>query len=237
MDAALDLLFPRPCAQCGGEVAEGREVLCWECRADFRPVVFPFCSVCGNPIEGRMTGDYVCYLCKDDDRHFDCARSAARFEGVLQHMIHQFKYREALWVESELVDLLQQCFDAHYESLSVDGVVAVPLFHARRRERGYNQAEVLARGLARRLRKPFWGRALKRIRATETQTHLTAPQRADNVRGAFEVGARRRLAGRSVLLVDDVMTTGATLSECARSLKAGGARSVFVLTLARGTRM
>lgn len=237
LQAALDLLYPRRCSHCEGDVPSGSDALCWECRADIRPIVFPFCSVCGNPVEGRISHDYVCYLCREPPRHFDRARSAARFEGVLQHLIHHFKYDQALWLESELVDVIEGCFEAQYADLPLDAVTCVPLFPMRERQRGYNQAELLGRGLAARIQKPFNASALRRIRATETQTHLTAPQRADNVRGAFEPGSRRRIEGMRLLLVDDVMTTGATLDECSRALKLNGAASVHVITVGRGTRM
>jgi ComF family protein len=234
IEAALDMVFPRACAACGGPLEGGRDRLCWDCRADIRPISHPFCSVCGNPVEGRIHHDYICYLCAEASRHFTRARSAARFEGVLQKVIHDFKYNEALWLESELVDVLETCHAVHYADVPLGGVTSVPLFHARQRERGYNQAEILARGLAARLHKPFYRGILCRIRRTETQTHLTARQRAANVSGAFRAGRSRRIAGRSILLVDDVMTTGATLSECAKVLRESGAGDVYVLTVARG---
>jgi ComF family protein len=185
-------------------------------------------------VEGRISHEYVCYLCVETPRSFDRARSAARFEGVLQRMIIDFKYNDALWVQDELVDVLASCHGVHYAETPVDAIACVPLFHARERARGFNQADVLAGGLARRLRKPFLRGALSRLRATETQTHLTARERADNVKGAFRVRRAKGLQGKRILLVDDVMTTGATLNECARALKQGGAAEVYVLTLARG---
>jgi ComF family protein len=110
----------------------------------------------------------------------------------------------------------------------------VPLHPVKRRTRGYNQSEVLAAGLATRLGLPRLGRALRRIRFTSTQTSLTARQRADNVRGAFLASLPARFQQRHLLLVDDVMTTGATVSECSRCLLAAGAASVWVVTVARG---
>ena len=231
---ALDLLYPRLCAACGDAVDGSADQLCWECRADIRPIAHPFCSVCGNPVEGSISHEYVCYLCVETPRFFDRARSAARFEGALQRMIIDFKYNDALWVQDELVDVLVSCHEVHFEKTNTDAVACVPLFHARERSRGFNQSEILADGLASRLRKPFLRGALSRVRATETQTHLTARERADNVKGAFRARRRKGLQGKSILLVDDVMTTGATLNECARALKEGGAAEVHVLTLARG---
>ncbi len=230
----LDLLYPRSCAGCGTSLAGKTGQLCWDCQADVRPIAPPFCYWCGNPVEGRVDHRYVCYHCTAAAPHFTRARCAARFEGVLPDLIHAFKYQDALWLAPDLVDLLQACWNTHFADWPCDGVTAVPLHPARRRARGYNQARVLAVGLARRLGRPHWDGLLHRLRATETQTHLTARERLRNVAGAFEIGSPRRLRERRILLVDDVMTTGATVSEAARALRAGGAAEVYVLTLARG---
>ena len=234
LHTALDLLYPRTCAGCGVPLAGGRGQLCWDCRADVRPIAPPYCNWCGNPVEGRIDHQYICYHCTDAEPHFTKARCAARFDGVLPRLIHSFKYDDALWLGGDLSELLHACWTTHFAERACDAIVAVPLHPARRRSRGYNQAQVLAGGLARRLGIPLWRGVLHRVRATETQTHLTARQRLHNVTGAFESARRRQLAGRRLLLIDDVMTTGATVSECARALKKGGAAEVLVLTLARG---
>lgn len=233
-DSAIDLLYPRSCSGCGVALGGGRAQLCWDCRADIRPIVPPFCSWCGNPVEGRIDHRYICYHCTDAEPHFTAARCAARFEGVLPRLVHAFKYDEALWLAGDLAELLEACWNTHFQDRRCDGVVPVPLHPARRRARGYNQAALLAEALARRIGRPVLPGALHRMRATETQTHLTARERLHNVSGAFESGPRRRLEGRRILLVDDVMTTGATVSECAKALKKGGAAEVLVVTLARG---
>lgn len=181
-----------------------------------------------------MDHAYTCFHCEQMQPAFDRARSAVRFEGVAADLIHQFKYHAALWLRAEFTDWLQACVHVHLADLAVDAVCPVPLYPARQRERGYNQAAILASALARRLNRPFWAGALRRVRPTDTQTHLTARQRISNVAHAFESSRRARLSGKSLLLVDDVMTTGATVSACAQALKRSGCRSVYVVTLARG---
>ena len=232
--ATLDLLFPRCCGGCGGAAEPGGGHLCWDCRAELRPIGAPFCSLCGNPVEGRIDHVYTCFHCEESRPRFDRARSAVRFEGAITHLIRQFKYHHALWLQEELVDLLQAAAVAHYEGLAWDAVCAVPLHHVRQRERGFNQAGLLADSLARRLSLPVRASGLVRRRATGTQTHLTARERLSNVKGAFEVRWAARWRGLRLLLVDDVMTTGATVSACAGALKDAGATSVHVITLARG---
>ncbi len=230
----LDMIFPRFCAGCGRDVGEEAVHLCWECLADTAYIQAPFCARCGDPVEGRVDEAFVCYNCAGQEPYFDCARSAARFRGVMQKILRDFKYHDALWLKQDLARFLETCTRSHYEPDDFDLVVAVPLYAARQRERGYNQSALLAQALARRLGKPYVAGCLARIKPTQTQTHLTARERATNVRGAFKAGRLSRLEGQGVLLVDDVMTTGATVNECARALKEGGANRVFVVTIARG---
>lgn len=229
--AALDLLYPRACAGCGAGAAGDERHLCWSCRADLRLIGPPMCSLCGNPVEGRVDHAFRCFHCDEARPHFDRARSAARFDGLMRRLVHDFKYHGALWLAGDLTDLLEACVRAHLDPVAFDAVSWVPLHALRRRERGYNQAQVLAAALARRLRLPAV-RLLARVRPTLTQTHLTARQRAHNVRAAFVASAKVR--GCNILLVDDVMTTGATASESARALKDAGAAGVAVVTLVRG---
>jgi len=230
----LDLIFPRICLGCGGMVSPDHSHICWDCLASIEYVASPYCSLCGDPVEGKVDNEFVCFNCSDTRIHFDRARSAARYRGVIQDLLREYKYRRAIWAANDLLHILEACVHAHYEPDEIDCVVFVPLYPRRRRERGFNQSALLAAGLAKALRRPLLPKCLKRVRATATQTNLTARQRATNVKGAFRARQERRLKGQRVLLVDDVMTTGATVNECARVLKEGGAEKVSVVTVARG---
>ena len=233
LSTGLDLLYPRTCNACGEALLKEERALCWECRAGVTAIQFPFCSCCGRPVEGAVDTAYTCFACSEERPHYVSARSAVRLEGCAQSMVHDFKYRDALWLERELVQWMVAAADVHYADHSFDVIVPVPLHAVRLRERGYNQARLLAKGLGRRAGLRVDGSCLRRLKPTVTQTHLTGRERAHNVRGAFRA-VSRRVAKKRILLVDDVMTTGATLNECARALKEGGAASVYVLTLARG---
>jgi ComF family protein len=144
------------------------------------------------------------------------------------------KYRSGLWLIPDLTSLLEACVRSWYRPEDLDAVVAVPLHPTRFRSRGFNQAAILAARLARRLGVSFHGRWLRRIRLTQSQTHLTAEDRAPNVRGAFDVVQPLAVLDQKILVVDDVMTTGATVGEVSRVLKQAGAASVWVATVARG---
>lgn len=230
----LDMLYPRMCAGCGKLVAPEPGHFCWDCQSKIVYVQSPFCSICGDPVEGRVDGSFVCYACSESTPFFDRARSAVRYRGVMQDVLQEFKYREGLWMRPDLVRILAACAATHYDVDEIDAVTFVPLYPARHRQRGYNQAEALADLLAKAIRKPLLKYGLARVKPTQTQTHLTARDRATNVKGAFKTRWLSRLKGRRILLVDDVMTTGATVNECSRVLKAGGAARVLVVTVARG---
>lgn len=155
------------------------------------------------------------------------------YSGTLRHLVRELKFRNRRRVAERFAEMIERDPQA-VELLASGGVlVPVPLHPRRRRERGFNQSELLASALARRSRLPLAARALVRRRDTPTQTGLSAAQRRDNVRGAFAIRERSKVAGRIVVLVDDVLTTGATVRECAAALLEAGALSVRVLTVAR----
>ena len=230
----LDLLYPRNCIQCGAPSPEPMKYICWDCLSDTPKVEPPFCALCGDPVAGDIQHDYTCFACARETPAFDRARSAVRYEGAFGSALRALKYENALWVVDDLAELIFACVQAEYPSQPFDLVTAVPLHPSRRRARGFNQSALLGGALARRLRIPFQERLLRRVLATVSQTGLTAPQRTANVCGAFRIGWFARPAGQKILLVDDVMTTGATVNACAKALRKGGVVSVHVVTAARG---
>lgn len=154
--------------------------------------------------------------------------------GIVRDLIHRFKYGGEVWVGALLADFLTQGLrDPRLKGRSFDAVVPVPLHPLRRREREFNQAEVLSRELARKNNLAFC-EALERLRYTVTQTHFDRRRRMQNLRDAFGLRRNAPVQGKDLLLVDDVLTTGSTLDECARVLLTAGARSVRALTVARG---
>ena len=229
----VDILYPRVCAVCGSADLGGKYV-CWECLAQMHFIRDPYCSICGDPFEGAVSHEFACSWCLQHEPAFDLARSAARYRGGLGIMLQQFKYQHATYLAYDLGLLLEGCVKTHLLKGGIDSIAYVPLHPRKARARSYNQARLLAEQLSRRLGIPVERNALRRVRWTSTQTRLTAEARRLNVSGAFVCSIPDWVEGRRWLLVDDVMTTGATVDACARVLRAHGARRVVVATVARG---
>ena len=222
LDTFLNLVFPATCVVCEGAVTEWRQgALCRGCEDRFAPPSPPLCSRCGRlapSIEGE------CGRCLVGETKFDFGRSALAFTDDVRRTVHEFKYNDRVSLARPLGRALVACLER--ESFSADFAIPVPLFARRERERGYNQAALLAS----RFKFQVSSGIVRRRRDTLSQTGLTRAERLGNVRGAFE--CRRKLEG-TVLIVDDVMTTGATVNQLARVLKRAGASRVEVLTLTR----
>jgi len=228
-DALLALVYSAPCLACNESLeTPSRGPVCAGCWRAVQPLSPPFCRSCGDPLRAwRRLDVSLCTRCRRIAPPLDLARAAGGYDGALRAILHAFKYDGRRSLATPLATLMRARSDGVLTN--ADLVVPVPLHWWRRQQRGFNQAA----DLAARLELPVV-HALRRTRATATQTHLPASRRHRNVRGAFVPRrAARRIADRIVVLVDDVSTTGATLSACAVVLKACGAREVRALTAAR----
>jgi ComF family protein len=228
----VDLLFPPSCPGCDHETRGAS--LCGACVAEITPPSSPFCPICGIPFSGRGP-DHACHRCRRRRPRFARARAVATYDanqssGRLASALFRYKYGREVVLARPLGELLaERCpLPARY-----DAIVPVPLHRSRLRWRGFNQALLLARPLARRWSVALDPFALQRTRPTDPQVGLDDASRRRNIAGAFAVQPGSALRGRSILLVDDVLTTGATADECARTLLGAGARRVDVLVLAR----
>jgi ComF family protein len=236
----INFIFPPRCAGCDARfVIESREHGCAACRASVERLSAPLCDTCGVPIELTLEAerDGTCRDCSSTPPHFTMARAVARYRSSeedyapLPSIIRRHKYGRDQSLTHALAEFLDDPMplaDNDY-----DLIIPVPLHPERLRWRGFNQAALLAATVARRLRRPLDVRSLARSRATSPQTAKDRRERHRNVLDAFAVQRSARVANRRVLLVDDVMTTGSTVDECARTLLAAGARRVDVLALAR----
>lgn len=231
----LDLVLPPLCLRCGTVVDEPRALCggCWSAITFLGP---PCCETCGVPFPYPMPAGSQCGACLQHTPAFDRARSALLYDDAARPLVLGFKHADrihatrayAAWMVRAGRDVLRDA----------DLVVPVPLHRFRLWQRRYNQSALLAQALARETGLPYRPDILVRRRRTPSQGGLGRAARARNVRAAFRVGraAKTLIDGRAIVLIDDVITTGATAEECARTLKAAGAAAVFVITLARALR-
>jgi ComF family protein len=228
----LDLLYPPRCEACG-RLCEGP--ICAKCLNEIEFIRPPLCETCGEPFDPLAKGAPRCQRCRSGRRPYAIARSAVYYEGPVVQAIFRFKYHGQMVLGPTLGKLMVEALGDGAVGLlpeAAEVVCPVPLHPSRLRERGFNQSELLAEEVAAALGKPI-KILLERTRPTLPQVDLPVESRAANVRDAFAPRLQEVVAGQRVLLVDDLFTTGATLSECARALRRGGAAEVRVFTLAR----
>ena len=234
--ALFNSVFPEDCRVCGKPLQNlSRIPVCPVCLHAPKPFVAEyFCVACHAPFLNSAPLDAAgkCGLCRNGLTGFDAAFAFGEYEGALRKLIHEFKYGGVAPLAPKLAQFLSGALPREQR---FDVIVPMPLHWRKRLQRGFNQAELLAESLAQRTGIESVN-ALRRRKMTEAQAGLTRAQRRTNVAGAFEVRRRDRVEGCHVLLIDDVLTTGATASACAAMLKRAGAKRVTVLTLARADR-
>lgn len=235
LDAGLSFFYPEVCQVCRNERATVPDGFVGaSCGNTVEFIKPPFCERCGLPFEGSITNSFECTNCKELDLSFSYARSAVAAKGVALDVIHQYKYNRGLWFEPFLAGLLVRAASPVLAFQGWDLIVPVPLHRIKESEREFNQAERLSRRLADATGMEINTRTLRRVLPTRTQTRLSRAERAANVRRAFSVRDKASIAGRRIVLVDDVFTTGATTSACASVLLRQGASAVCAWTVARG---
>jgi len=233
----VSLLFPSPCRVCGALLeTASRLPLCERCLDSMELVPGLLCHTCGRPLHSITSSDtskLLCHLCRRGVYAFDFARSFAIYNDCMIRAITVLKYEAVTSLGDWFAARLSEIVRCNTELQAVDLIIPIPLDPSRLRQRGYNQAELIARPLAKRLRLPARSGWMKRTRPRPNRLKLTRSERWRTVRGAFEVAGSAGVDKLRVLLVDDVFTTGATLDACARTLLCAGASNVCGLTVAR----
>ena len=219
-----EFIYPPACLGCDQYLEESTTFICGNCQQSLR------CVTKGDPLFIEMHGRLTL------QGHIDGLISAFHFEkdGTLQSLIHQLKYQEMTRVGIELGMIIGKLMRASGGDVATADIIPVPLHASKRRDRGYNQSDYIAKGIRAISGSTIFSTLLRRKKNTRTQTTLNLNERRDNVRSAFIINSRYASAipGSSYVLVDDVITTGATIQECARVLKAGGARFVYAASIA-----
>lgn len=235
----MDLIYPPVCALCPAGLSHGRS-LCPECVDDLPRLSEPFCKCCGEMFEGAIDGDFTCPNCHGLKFSFEFARPALVRDKRSLELIHRLKYKREIHLARELATLASEALlDPRFAPALEHGwpLVPVPIHRKRLRHRHFNQAEEICIPLSKLSGLPVL-HALHRSRETGTQTRLSRKERMENLRAAFTITRRGRKwidsSPAGVILVDDVLTTGSTVNECARTLRKAGFNQVFALTVMRG---
>ena len=226
----LDLVFPRICFACSERIDDQDRFLCQKCRKELLPVGDFACPVCGS---FETVNQQDCSLCNSEEIHFDRGFSLIPYNDVVRTLIHELKYNEMTKVADYLVDYSIRHIEARMPFSDVDYVCPVPLHSTKKRERGYNQAALIAKKIAAHFKWQYEPGLVKRFRFTESQADLSPEQRRKNVNRAFSVNKKFTIRDKNILIVDDVFTTGATVNSISQVLREQKVNKIYALTVAR----
>ncbi len=231
IQTASHLLWPGQCLACDSSIHPADDGLCMDCWQQLSAAVGgDYCRRCGREVSPYGIVDGFCGGCRDKQYQYDGIARVGIYESTLRSLILAFKFNEKTELVPRLAQMLKQTLAVSHIYQSADVIVPVPLHWRRKIKRGYNQAHLLARHI--KSPEKRLSTDLVRVRNTEQQWDLTPAQRRRNVKGAFAVRKGHPFADKTVLLIDDITTSGATLNECAKALKAAGAQTVFAAVLA-----
>ena len=217
----IDFFLPRFCPSCKKKLSETEQCICDECFSTIKRVG-----------EQRLENEFY--------RKFSSTKIISGFTSLfifekdkaLQSLIHSFKYNKRFLNAKFLGNLIGNGLGKQIKDWNIDIILPVPLHHLKKAERGYNQSEFIVKGLSSNLKIPYASKALKRVRFTETQTAFNLAEREKNISNAFKVRNKKKIIGKNILVVDDVITTGSTIKECGKALLEGGAKSVYACSVA-----
>ena len=240
LERLFQFFLPSQCYCCGAFLEEGQAAICPECLSGIRWIGPPFCSVCGTPFVSSFVSEEIkshpCGSCLTKKKYFTMGRALGYYEGPLREAIHRWKYQGKTYLSPLFGKWMAEGLSRYWDTSPPDFLIPVPLHPQRLRERGFNQALLLARELSLHTGIPCRKQALRKRSPTVPQVTLNGKERERGVRGVFHLAEGEELEGGRVLLIDDVYTTGATVNECSRVLLAGGAARVDVLTLAHAVK-
>lgn len=236
-EGLISLLLTADCGVCQHPLEPSNiTFVCIDCWSKIKWLKAPYCSKCGRPLSSTLESipTFLCPECRRQNIYFNRAFIPTLYEGVMKKAIHLLKYNKKTGIMRSLQKIIRSYFNCLNSSFpSLDLVVPIPLHRKKLRERGFNQAELIAKVVAKHLQVRLTKGNLKRTKATTTQTSLDRKERRRNLREAFTVRNRDEFQAKNVLLVDDVYTTGTTIKEAAKVLKEAGVKEVYVFALAR----
>lgn len=234
LKAMLNLVYPALCKVCSGKTDESGRNICCGCAKKIKERLPPFCLKCGRQLKGCPELMDMCPDCKKNAPYFDRAWSACYYDELLKNLIHDFKYSRITSLSSDFSNIIINFMIKYGIGKDSHIILSIPMHPGRLFKREINHSDIMARDLGKKLGISYSGKTLRKIKDTPPQSKLKRDGRIKNLRSSFSVNNDSLIYNKNVLLVDDLFTTGSTVNECARILKGSGARSVEVITLARG---
>ncbi|MEN6330774.1 MAG: ComF family protein [Smithella sp.] len=229
-----DIIFPPQCLACSEIINKSsKQVFCPSCLSKIRLITGSLCPICGLPFLDSPAESHICGDCMQSQPYYSRARAVAGFESIIMDVIHKFKYGRNISTGSALGSFMAGFSFPDFDFSEYSLFIPVPLHIKRLRERGFNQSLLLAKEMGKKYKLPVNFSLLKRCNFTLTQTGLNRAEREKNIKGAFAVTDKNKIAGECVILIDDVYTTGSTINECARVLLKAGAQKAAAITLSR----
>lgn len=228
----LDVVFPPniSCIMCGGEVNKSELYLCDSCEAEVE-VCEKVCMFCGAPVRSETK---ICMVCAGKKREFDYARAPLVYKNNVVRAVHNFKYKGNKYLAKPFAKIMLSSYNQLKDLAGeFDMIIPIPLHKEKLKKRGFNQAELLAKELSLLTEIPMFKALAKRVKNTATQTELSSKERRQNLENAFELTDKSKVKNKNILIVDDILTTGATTESLAKLLKGAKAKNVCVLTFAR----
>lgn len=229
LEAVLQVLYPRRCPVCDDIVGQQGEKICLECMQKLKLLTPPWCMCCGKKVP---EGEEYCPECRGSSHFFERGRALYEY-GTAAEAIYRFKYAGRREYADFFGEQAAEYLGDFIRNVCPDGLVPIPLHKRRKAVRGYNQAELFARALGERVGIPVYPEMLVRVRNTVPQKKLNPEERQNNLKKAFNMG-RNDVKLKSIIVIDDIYTTGATIDEAARALKEAGVQRIYFITLARG---
>lgn len=232
--ASLGLIYPRACTCCSNVLSPDEQQICESCKQSLFHLKQPICQICGSPVKKDNPGCVRCHNCPHDSIQFERSRALLDYnDSNVRQMIHTFKFEYFHGMAEDLSQFLVEGFNQYFQDENIDFIVPVPLHKRRQRHREFNQSYLLAKHLSDEIHIPINDDLVIRNRWTKPQTQLTRNERQSNIRGAFSVIDPDTVQNQTILIIDDVVTTGSTVNELSAVLKQNGAARILVLSLAR----
>lgn len=224
----VDIFFSQGCIICG---RASSSAICTECNNKVKYITHPLCTRCGKPFKTGRGVSHLCHNCIKGKNKFVKLRAVFEYNGAIVNLIQRFKFGDRVNLADFFAKELVKLYHIHFSTEGIDFLIPVPLSTKRLKHRSYNQSQLLVRLISKNLLLPFYSDVLVKVRETPPQSRLKAEQRYDNVKQAYRVVDNSTLRHKKVLLIDDVITTGATVNACTKALLRAGVKSVYVMAV------